>query len=517
MEKIKKFCIILCLITFAVLNGCGYESQKSFDYGSFNTNAVVLGAGRHLAPGVKDAYYCSKILQVWEPLITQGEDGFPKGQLVENWEMLENGKEWIFRLRKGVKFHNGTPFNADAVIKNFDRMSKGTKRSAFYGLDIDNYYPSLKSYEKIDDYTVKLIFGESNINELYKMMDFGSAMFAPECFDENENFNGFAIGTGPYKIKENVLNKYVSIERNDDYYGKKASIKEFIIKNIPNPDIRYSALKSEEILGVLDLNAIPPFLAEEVKKDGRFAISTNKSTMVRFLAMNGTRFPFNDVRMRRAVSLAIDRNNLVNALYLNYAQPAVNILNYTSPYYKEFKPEYNLILAKQLAYEVLGNKRAKIVYCINGSDPMQKGEAELIAYWLKDIGLDVEIKPLEYATMLYCLRKGEYDIARLQQGLPNGDPYSVFYSFLMPQGGRNISTSLGYKNDEVVKLMEEVCHVEDEDRRMKLYERIQEIAVNEQPVVPLFYDINIVAYNKKINNYKAMIYGVNLADVTMGD
>lgn len=86
---------------------------------------------------------------------------------------------------------------------------------------------------------------------------------------------------------------------------------EIIVRNIPNPDVRYAALKAGEILGVLDINAIPPFLADEIKQDDRFAISTNKSTMIRFLnTLNGSRFPFNDVRMRQAVSLAIDRKDL---------------------------------------------------------------------------------------------------------------------------------------------------------------------------------------------------------------
>lgn len=115
------------------------------------------------------------------------------------------------------------------------------------------------------------------------------------------------------------------MERFEEYYGDKAKIKEILIRNIPNVDSRYSALKSGEICGVLDINAIPPFLATEIVKDNRFEVSTNKSTMIRFLALNGKKFPFNDVRMRQAVSLAIDRNDLVKALYLNYAVPTSNL------------------------------------------------------------------------------------------------------------------------------------------------------------------------------------------------
>lgn len=506
--------IIFCITVFC--GGCNIAENKNITVITKNDdNTIVLGAGRHLAPGEKDGYYCSKTLEVWEPLITHDENGLPKPCLASKWKMLDNGKVWIFNLREDVNFHDGSKFNADSVIKNFDRMKQGVKQSSFYGLDINSFYPSLDKYEKLDDYTIRLTFREPNVNQLYKMMDFGSPIYSPNCFSEDGNFNGFAIGTGPYKIIENKLNKYVVLQKFDGYYGKKAKIKQIVIKNIPNADVRYSALKSEEIAGVLDLNAIPPFLAEEIKKDYRFAVSTNKSTMVRFLALNGSKFPFNDVRMRQAVSLAINRDMLVKALYLGYGYPTTNILNYTSPYYKDFQVSYNLDKAKTLAESVLGDKRCEIVYCINGADQLQKGEAELIAYWLKDIGLDVIIQPLEYATMVKQVKKGDYNISRLQQGLPNGDPYNIFYTFMMPDGSRNKNCSLGYHNAEVISLMNKVRYTENEIARSVIYDRLQEIGVKEQPLVPLFYDLNIVAYNKKLLNYNVLYYGVDLAAIEL--
>ena len=175
--------------------------------------------------------------------------------------------------------------------------------------------------------------------------------------------------------------------------------------------------------------------------------------------------------------------------------------------------EYNLDKAKKLAKEVLGDKRCEIIYCINGAEIVQKGEAELIAYWLKEIGLDVKIQSLEYATMSKQLRKGEYNLARLQRGLPNGDPYIIFDQFMTPNGAANVSSSMHYHNDEIVRLLGEVKHVVNENKRHELYNRMQEISVIEQPVIPLFNDKTIMAYNKHLKNYDALIYGINLAKV----
>lgn len=511
----KKLLVLFVVLMTVLLSGCGQKKNttEKAEFVRPSKDCVVLAAYRNLAPGQKDGLYCSSILGVWEPLITHDESGLPKGALVTGWEMKDGGKEWIFTLRKGVRFHNGTPFNADAVIKNFERMAKGYKRSSFYGLNMKLYYPSLIKYEKLDDYKFRLLFKEPNVNELYKMMDFGSPMYAPECFTEDGNFNGIAQGTGPYKITENVLNKYVKLERNDDYYGVKGHIPSYIVRVIPNADVRYAALKAGEIWGVIDLNAIPPFLADEVKNDPAYGVSVNKQSLIRFLYVNGGRFPFNDVRMRQAVSLAIDRNDLVKSLYLGYAEPTTNILNYVSPYYKHFPVEYNLEKAKMLAKQVLGDNRCEVIYCINGAEIMQKGEAELIAYWLKEIGLDVKIQSLEYATMSKQLRKGDYHLARLQRGLPNGDPYVIFETFMLPNGSSNIGSSMHYYNEEMISLMQQVKHATDETTRRRLYDRMQEISVIEQPLIPLFNDKTIVAYNSHLKNYEALIYGVNLAKV----
>lgn len=512
----KKKVLLFFLMIFAglfSLVGCGNDQKDSLRSDSAN-GPVVLAAYRHLAPGEKDGFYCSKILEVWEPLISNDDQtGMPKPCLADSWEMLEDGKRWIFHLKKGVLFHDGTAFNSDSVIANIDRMKMGLKRSNFYNLDINNFYPGLIGVKKVDDYTVEFTFSQPNINQLYNMMNFGSAMFSPKCFDAEGNFSGVASGTGPFYIAENKVGQFVRLKRFEKYYGEKAASAEIIIRNMPNADTRFSALKSEEIMGVLDLNAMPPALATELIKDDRFAISTSKSTMVRFLLINSTKFPFNDIRMRQALSLLLDREALTEGLYMGYAVPTINLLSNSSPFYKEYPIVHDKARAKELAQSVLQGERVTIVYCINGADPLQKGEAELIAYWLEDIGIDVEIQSLEYAVMTSLLKKGQYNIARSQQGLPNGDPQFIFNYFLLPDRGRNKSSHLGYENQQIKTLLNQLDMETRDGQRRALYNEIQDITVNDLPVVPLYYDENIVVYNKKLSGYQAKTYGVTLSSI----
>ncbi len=533
MKDVRKRILALLLALAFVLGMAGCGSQSAEDTTENDTTVaetadeestaseetadavdpdaeIVLAGYRNLAPGEKDGYYCSKILYVWEPLVTQDDTGAPVPCLAESWEMSEDGKQWTFYLRQGVKFHDGSDFNADTVIANFDRMKMGVKSSSFYPLDIDSHYPNLENYEKVDDYTIRLTFSQPAPTQLYNMVNFGSAIYSPNCFDENGDFNGICIGTGPFRITENVLDEYVLLERFDEYWGETAKAKNIRVRVIPDADTRFSALKSGEIMGVIDLNAIPTSLAVELEGDGNFALTTTKSTMIRFLCLNGTQFPFNDVRMRQAVSLALQRSVITEDIYDGFGTPTTNILNYSTPFYKEFPVEEDMERAKELAAEVLGDERVTVTYLYNGSEAAQKGEAELIASWLSEIGIDCELMPMEMTNMKEQMKTGDYGIARMQQGLSNSEPATIFRRFMLTSGDLNQNYSLGYQSDEVDALMAEAESALDMDVRTECYNRIQEISTQEFPVVPLFNDMTLMAYNTKLTGYEAKLYGIEL-------
>lgn len=520
--------LILALVMILGITGCSKQAENPPTTAPVQTDSqpqnpsnpdaeIVLAGYRNLAPGEKDGYYCSKILYVWEPLVTQDDNAAPVPALAESWEMSEDGKQWTFSLRQGVKFHDGEDFNADAVIANFDRMSIDVKTSSFYPLDISAHYPNLESYEKVDDYTIRLTFSQPAPTQLYNMVNFGSAMYSPAGFDAEGNFNGICAGTGPFKIAENKPDEYVLLERNEDYYGEKAQAKTIRVKVIPDADTRFSALKAGEIMGVIDLNAIPTALAVQLEGDDNFAITTTKSTMIRFLTLNGTKFPFNDVRMRQAVSLVLQRSAITNDIYDGFGTPTTNILNYSTPFYKDIPVEENMEEAKRLAAEVLGTQRVSVTYMYNGKEAAQKGEAELIASWLSEIGLDCELMPMEMTNMKEEMKKGEYGLARMQQGLSNSEPATIFRRFMLTSGDHNQNYSLGYQNDEVDALMAKAAAALDTDERTACYDRIQEISAQEFPVVPLFNDMTLMAYSTKLTGYDAKLYGIELPLVAWAD
>lgn len=500
--------LLALLLAMLCLTACGGNpaGQETAD----PDQEIVLAGYRNLAPGEEDGYYCSKILYVWEPLITQDDSGNPVPCLAQDWTMSEDGTQWTFSLRQGVTFHDGVPFNADAVLANFDRMAQGIRKSAFYPLDLDAFYPNLTAWEKVDEYTVRLTFSQPAPTQLYNMVNFGSAMYSPQCFDETGRFTGVCAGTGSFRIVENKLDDYVLLERNEDYYGEKAKAKTIRVRVIPDADTRFSALKSGEVQGLIDLNAIPASLAVELEGSQDFALATAKSTMIRFLTLNGTQFPFNDVRMRQAVSLALQRQTLVDSVYQGFGSPTTNILNYVTPFYREFPVEENLEKAKELAREVLGDQRVTVTYLYNGGELAQKSEAELIASWLSEIGIDCQLQPMEMTNLKEQMKSGDYGIARMQQGLSNSEPATIFRRFMLTTGDHNQNYCLGYHSQEVDQLMNEAQAALDLTLREDCYERIQEISTQELPVVPLFNDVTLMAYSTRLTGFEAKSYGVEL-------
>lgn len=500
--------LLALLLAMLCLTACGGNpaGQETAD----PDQEIVLAGYRNLAPGEEDGYYCSKILYVWEPLVTQDDSGNPVPCLAQDWIMSEDGTQWTFSLRQGVTFHDGVPFNADAVLANFDRMAQGIRKSAFYPLDLDAFYPNLTAWEKVDEYTVRLTFSQPAPTQLYNMVNFGSAMYSPQCFDETGRFTGVCAGTGPFRIVENKLDDYVLLERNEDYYGEKAKAKTIRVRVIPDADTRFSALKSGEVQGLIDLNAIPASLAVELEGSQDFALATAKSTMIRFLTLNGTQFPFNDVRMRQAVSLALQRQTLVDSVYQGFGSPTTNILNYVTPFYREFPVEENLEKAKELAREVLGDQRVTVTYLYNGGELAQKSEAELIASWLSEIGIDCQLQPMEMTNLKEQMKSGDYGIARMQQGLSNSEPATIFRRFMLTTGDHNQNYCLGYHSQEVDQLMNEAQAALDLTLREDCYERIQEISTQELPVVPLFNDVTLMAYSTRLTGFEAKSYGVEL-------
>lgn len=462
------------------------------------TETMVFAAARNQALedyGIING--CFKQLGVWESLVTTDDNGAPAPELATSWESNEDCTEWTFHLLEGVTFSDGEPFNADAVVANYGRFTHGTE-----GLDQSAYYPGLIDVSKVDDYTVSMRFEQPIPTLLYNMANYNCSMMSPACFSPDDGlFYEWPVGTGRYVLKEVVMDEYVTIERNDNYYGEPAKVKTIQIKVIPDANTRYSALQAGEILGVFDLGAIQPLQAKELCKDERFDAFPIRGTLVHYLYLNGEEFPFNDYRMRKAIDLMVDRDVIVNEFYDGYGTPTTNILSISSPFYKDTPIEHDEEKAIALAKEVLGDQRYTAKTLIRTKDISRypyKEEAEYMQAIFAQLGIDMEIEIYDEATVTDMRKKGDYSISLAMRSMPSSEPYSMFQSYMATEGSINAGQHLGYSNPHADELIEAVDTELDMDKRAEIYNELQDMCAEELPLVPLFHEQAVYAYNKSL-------------------
>ena len=207
------------------------------------TDEVVIATPRDAVQGSGDAYYCWEGAYVWEAL-TANNGGVIDPWLAKSWEHNDDCTEWTFNLRDDAYFTDGVQFDAGVCLKNIERWGHGIT-STYTTLSIEKSLPNLDKMEKVDDFTVKFTFTQPITTLEYVLSDYGSPMYSPNCFDEETGvISDYAIGTGPYKIVDHVESEYVTLERNDNYYGENGKVKTFKIRCIPDAETRVSALKS---------------------------------------------------------------------------------------------------------------------------------------------------------------------------------------------------------------------------------------------------------------------------------
>lgn len=508
------FSRLLCLLSVLslVLAGCG--NHNTTPPAAEKNQEIVFAASRDQCPGEQDAYYASMSLGIWEPLITKDADGKPIPALADSWEPNEDSTVWTFHLKKDVTFSNGTPFNADIVLANFDRMKKGPFESSFYGMNLDTLYPGLVSYEKTDDSTVVLTLDKPQPLLPYSMVNYGSAMFEPSCFAEDGTFNGFAIGTGPYTVAENVLGQYSVIERNDTYWGTPGITKTFRFKVIPDAETRYSALRAGEVQGLCDLGAISPAQAAEISDDPAYHVSVGDSGITHFLNVNGGAFPFSDVRMREGLSLLIDRQTIIDSFFNGYGIPAGGFLNYTSPFYQEQPVQHDPEKGAALIREVVGDKAVELRFLLPGVDanryPYQE-VSEYIQSILENIegtNIKVNIQQMDWGPCKDEMAAGKYNLCLKIQGLPSANPQSLFKNFMSTDGSTNKNYGLGYHNEQADALIKEASTSLDTARLTEIYTELQEISAKDFPNIPVMYSQEVVASSSTITGYEATVYGL---------
>jgi peptide/nickel transport system substrate-binding protein len=471
------------------------------------TQELVAGNSRNLVNGPEDFWFVHASLQIWEPLIRYNDTFVLEPALAESWTLSADGLTWTFKLRQGVTFSNGNPFNAAGVVANINRgkILSGKASNFLGGINFPEIYGEPVRIEAIDDYTVELEYASPLPLLPYSISNHYSAQFDPASFDATTAFFlDKPIGSGRFTLGDWQRDQYVVLERNLNYWGTDpATLDKVTIKLYTDPNARVSALKSGEVDALVELGALLPAQADELSQDDGYLVAAHPSACQTFLSVNGTKGPFNDVRVRQALSLAIDRDALVNDLLYGYVAPAKQI-------FTQFNTEWTLLddpsiqvaydpdKAKQLLDEATSGAGANVSLLFS---PPAEGIGQwpfpLIAQYLQAVlqpaGFNIELQQVETAAATDLRNNGDFDIVFSANCWATGDPNYQIGRTVSSQGALNLTQHNGYNNPQVDELLAQARVEIDPVKQHDLYNQIQVIANTEMAVIPLYDQQTITA------------------------
>jgi peptide/nickel transport system substrate-binding protein len=522
--KKKSFWSLLLLLTIAfVLAACNTSSDggdsnnnEGTDDGDDNTSStpqvLVFGRGGDsvaLDPGIVTDGESFKVTQnLFETLLNFGEqDTTIKPGLAKEWTVSDDGLTYTFKLQEGVKFHDGTDFNAEAVIKNVNRWKAGNKEQFYYfnsmfkaeGADV------ITDVKADGDYTVIFTLSRPQAPFLKNlaMSPFGIA--SPTAFEKDgDKFGQNPVGTGPFKFVEWRPNETITIEKFDDYWQEGLpKLDRVIFQVFQDNTARLNAL----IAGEIDLaDGVNPSDGKTVEANAALQLIERPSMNIGYLGLTNTRPPFDDKLVRQAVNYAINKQAIVDAFFEGRAQVAANPMPPSiSGYNKDIEPyPYDPEKAKALLAEAGYDGKEIELWAMPVARPYMPDAAkvaEVIKKNLEDVGIPAKIVSFEWATYLEKAKNGEADAFMLGWTGDNGDADNFIYTLLDKDniGSNNYAY---YSNDEVHDLLIAAQSETDEAKRIELYKQAQVIIHDDAPWVPLAHSTPLLAAKAGVKGFK---------------
>lgn len=458
--------------------------------------------------------------------------------LAESWDISEDGLTYTFHLRKGVKFHSNkefTPsrdFNADDVVFSFNRQLDSNHPYHAVSKATYPYFKAMKfpallqSVEKVDDHTVKFTLTKRDATFLSSLgMDFTS-IYSAEYADKMlkagtpEVIDSTPIGTGPFAFTGYVLDQASRYVAHKDYWKGKSDIDRLIFEIVPDATTRYAKLQA----GQCDLIDFPNATdIEKMKTDPKVQLLSQPGLNIAYVAFNTEKAPFDNVKVRQALNLAVDKKAIIDVVYQGAGIAAKNPLPPTIWGYNDSLPEseFNIEKAKQLlaeaGYPNGFETELWVQPVVRASNPNPRRMSEIIqADWAK-IGVKAKLVTYEWGDYIKRTKAGELTAGTYGWSGDNGDPDN----FLSPLfGSSNVGNSnyARFSHPELDALLDKALGLSDKAERTKLYEQAQVLLKEQAPWINVAHSINFAPTSKRVQNYKqspfgyTYLYGTTLAD-----
>jgi len=419
-----------------------------------------------------------------EGLLKVDRNGRVVPHLARSYSVSKDGKEYTFVLHSGIKFHDGSPCTAEDVKFTFERLLD-PKTAAPYRM----YYESIESIQAVDPTTVKFKMKKVDSNFLFNMARGDAVIVSKQSV---ERLKSAPVGTGPFKFVDWKRGDSVIMAKNPDYYVKGLPyLDKVTFKFIPDPSAQLAALRAGDV-DVISYD-LAPENAPALEKDGRFKVLKGHTTTDVIMAMNHSRKPFNDLKVRQAITLAIDRKAVIQGAVAGYGTAIGSHMDPTNPYYADLSGlyPYNPEKAKQLLAEAGYPTGFGAVLKLPEPYAYARRSGEIIADQLSKVGIKLIIEVIPMGQWVdRVFKNADYDLTVMG----HAEPFDIEI-----YGRANYY--FRYSNPKFQELLKKAEAEMNEQARKKLYEQAQRILADDFVNVYLFIYPALPAMKKEVMNW----------------
>jgi peptide/nickel transport system substrate-binding protein len=461
---------------------------------------LIFGPDENLDPAYKYTGWYMHEAGIYETLYSLDENMNLVPTLATGFDQVSD-TEYTIHLREGVKFHDGTPLDADAVVYSLERvMDSSNSRHGEFGF--------IESVKSVDENTVTIKTKKPHAPTIASLVDPLVSIVKP-----GENLNTTPVGTGPFKFDSFEKDVKLTVVRNDEYWSDKPKLDGAILFFVSDPMTRAMQLEGGDVDIALGL---PQTEVQNLKNKSDLEVISQVTLRENLIYINMKKAPFDNLLVRQAINHAIDRQEIVDtALEGVGGVAAIGPLSSKDQWSanEDLKPyEYDPSKAKELLAEAnitdadkdgwldLQGKPFEITIKTYSSRAENKPSAEVVAAQLEKIGIKSSVEIVESGAFSSDLSKGDYDLGlgSFNTGT-TGDPDYTLSKHFASTGSEAKKT--GYSNNSVDDLLEKARSTFDKNERMEYYRQVQEQVLADSPEVILFYLNVLVGQSKKVSGF----------------
>lgn len=470
-----------------------------------NNGSEVQSLDPHKIEGVPESNISRDL---FEGLLISDVDGKPSPGVADKWEN-KDFKVWTFHLRKDAKWSDRTPVTAQDFVYSWQRLANPNTASPYasylqYGhiVNIDDIIAGKKpvtdlGVKAIDDHTFEVTLSEP-VPYFYKLLVHSSLSPVPkavvEKFGEKWTQPANIVSNGSYKLKDWVVNERIVLERNTHYWDNaKTIINQVTYLPISSEVTDVNRYRSGEI--DMTYNNMPIELFQKLKKEIPNEVHVDPYLCTYYYEINNQKAPFNDVRVRTALKLALDRDIIVNKVKnqgdlpaYSFTPPYTDGAKLVEPEWFKWSQEKRNEEAKKLLAEAGFTAEKPLTFDLlyNTSDLHKKLAIAAASIWKKNLGANVKLENQEWKTFLDTRHQGNYDVSRAGWCADYNEPTS-FLNMVLSDSSNN---TVHYKSPAFDKLIADTLKATDDAQRSELYSQAEQLLDKDSAIVPVFYYVN---------------------------